>query len=83
MCYADDQIDDQAYQILQRLKQGKSDSFSSVIKRNYQVIDTCGELIDWIESAPRRRSTGTGWKVSGNLEVRGLGENVERHTRAG
>ncbi len=45
-------IDDEAYKILRRLKQGKSDSFTRVIKRHYQTFDTCGELIDWIESAP-------------------------------
>ena len=45
-------IDDEAYDILRRLKQGKDDSFTRVIKRNYQKLDTCGELIDWIESEP-------------------------------
>lgn len=45
-------IDDEAYNILRRLKQGKTDSFTRVIKRNYQTFDTCGELIDWIESQP-------------------------------
>jgi predicted CopG family antitoxin len=45
-------IDDEAYKILRRLKQGKSDSFTRVIKRNYQRFNTCGELIDWIESEP-------------------------------
>jgi predicted CopG family antitoxin len=48
-------IDDEAYQILRRLKQGKDDSFTRVIKRNYQKLDTCGELIDWIESEPPPR----------------------------
>ena len=45
-------IDDEAYKILKQLKQGKSDSFTRVIKRNYQTFTTCGELIDWIESEP-------------------------------
>ena len=45
-------IDDEAYNILRRLKQGKSDSFTRVIKRNYQTFDRCGELIEWIESQP-------------------------------
>ena len=45
-------IDDEAYEILRRLKQGKGDSFTRVIKRSYQKLDTCGELIDWIESEP-------------------------------
>ena len=45
-------IDDEAYKILRRLKQGKSDSFTRVIKRKYQTFDTCGDLIDWIESEP-------------------------------
>ena len=45
-------IDDEAYKILRRLKQGKSDSFTRVIKRNYHTFNTCGELIDWIESEP-------------------------------
>ena len=45
-------IDDEAYKILRRLKQGKGDSFTRVIKRNYQTFDTCGELLDWIESEP-------------------------------
>jgi len=45
-------IDDEAYKILRQLKQGKNDSFTRVIKRNYQRFNTCGELIDWIESEP-------------------------------
>ena len=45
-------IDDEAYKILRRLKQGKDDSFTRVIKRNYQKFDTCGELVDWIEGEP-------------------------------
>jgi len=45
-------IDDKAYKILRRLKQEKSDSFTHVIKRNYQKFETCGEFIDWIESEP-------------------------------
>jgi len=45
-------IDDEAYNILRKLKEGKSDSFTRVIKRNYQTFDRCGELITWIESQP-------------------------------
>lgn len=48
-------IDDEAYEILKRLKQGSDDSFTRVIKRNYQKLDTCGELLDWIESEPPPR----------------------------
>jgi predicted CopG family antitoxin len=45
-------IDDEAYKILSGLKEGKSDSFTRVIKRHYQKFETCGEILDWLESQP-------------------------------
>jgi predicted CopG family antitoxin len=38
-------IDDEAYDLLSSLKQGKRDSFSQVIHRNvHRKANTCGEL---------------------------------------
>jgi predicted CopG family antitoxin len=45
-------IDDQAYQLLSSLKQGKRDSFSQVIHRNIaRKANTCGELEDAYQDA--------------------------------
>jgi predicted CopG family antitoxin len=46
-------IDDEAYDLLKSMKQGKRDSFSQVIHRNlYRKADTCGELLDMMENEP-------------------------------
>lgn len=46
-------IDDEAYKLLAKLKQ-HGDSFTKVIKRHIRVpADTCGELLDRLESGPR------------------------------
>lgn len=46
-------IDDQAYELLHSLKQGKRDSFSRVIHRNIaRRANTCGELEEAYEDEP-------------------------------
>ena len=46
-------IDDQAYEKLSSLKQGKRDSFSQVIHRSIvRKANTCGELEDAYENIP-------------------------------
>ena len=46
-------IDDDVYQLLSSLKQGRGDSFTKVIRRNvYKPLETCGELLDAYEEDP-------------------------------
>ncbi len=47
-------IDDDAYTLLASLKQNSRDSFTKVILRHvYLPAETCGELLDLTEKAPR------------------------------
>jgi hypothetical protein len=46
-------IDDDVYNLLLSLKQGRGDSFTKVIRRNvYKPLNTCGELLDAYEHDP-------------------------------
>ena len=46
-------IDDDAYQLLSSLKQGKGDSFTKVILRHVRKpCDKAGELLDYYEAKP-------------------------------
>lgn len=46
-------IDDDAYKLLASLKQNGRDSFTKVILRHvYRPADTCGELLDMMETEP-------------------------------
>jgi predicted CopG family antitoxin len=46
-------IDDDAYQLLRKLKRGSRDSFTKVIRRHIiPPVETCGELLEAIESLP-------------------------------
>lgn len=46
-------IDDDAYQLLAKLKQGTRDSFTKVIRRHIiPPVETCGELMEAMEGQP-------------------------------
>ncbi len=61
-------IDDDAYRLLSALKTGRRDSFTQVILRHIrQPADTCGELLDRLESRPTP-------KVEANLIDRVISE---------
>ena len=46
-------IDDDAYQLLAKLKRGNGDSFTKVIRRHIiPPVETCSELIEAMESQP-------------------------------
>ena len=46
-------LDDDAYQLLNSLKQGPGDSFTRVIRRHvFKPLETAGELLDYYETVP-------------------------------